>query len=84
MVTVKEKSENGTNREGVKFPYYVLFFSILLTLGATILFYQSAKSKDDTRFTNGVNRLRFSLENRIGLYVAFSKPDADLSNLRRL
>ncbi|HVE59355.1 MAG TPA: CHASE domain-containing protein [Pyrinomonadaceae bacterium] len=70
MVTVKEKSENRVNKESVRFPYYVLFFSILLTLGATVLFYQSAKSKDDTRFSNGVNRIRFSLENRIGLYFA--------------
>jgi signal transduction histidine kinase len=60
-------------RESVKFPYYVLFFSILLTIGATILFYQSAKAKDDTRFTNNVNRVRFSMENRIGLYVALLK-----------
>ncbi len=73
MVTIKGKSKNGTINKRVKFPYYVLFFSILLTLGATILFYQSAKSKDDTRFLNGVNRLRFSLENRIGLYVALLK-----------
>ncbi len=73
MVTVKGKSKNETIKERVKFPYYVLFFSILLTLGATVLFYQSAKSKDDTRFTNGVNRLRFSLENRIGLYIALLK-----------
>jgi signal transduction histidine kinase len=73
VVTAKEKSENGAKKEGVRFPYYVLFFSILLTLGATVLFYQSAKSKDDTRFTNGVNRLRFSLENRIGLYIALLK-----------
>lgn len=73
MVTTKGKSKKGTLRERVKFPYYILFFSILLTLGATVLFYQSAKSKDDTRFTNGVNRLRFSLESRIGLYVALLK-----------
>lgn len=73
MATVKGKSKIKTIKERIKFPYYVLFFSILLTLGATVLFYQSAKSKDNTRFTNGVNRLRFSLESRIGLYVALLK-----------
>jgi signal transduction histidine kinase len=69
----EEKSKGEGFREGIRFPYYVLFFSILLTIGATILFYQSAKTKDDTRFSNGVNRIRFSLENRIGLYVALLK-----------
>jgi signal transduction histidine kinase len=68
-----EKSKGKKIRESVKFPYYVLFFSILLTIGATILFYQSAKSKDDIRFLNNVNRVRFSLENRLGLYVALLK-----------
>ena len=73
MQSEREKSKGGKIREGVKFPYYVLFFSILLTIGATILFYQSAKTKDDIRFTNNVNRVRFSLENRLGLYVALLK-----------
>ena len=73
MGTFKGESKKGKIKESVKFPYYVLFFSVLLTLGATILFYQSAKSKDDTRFANGVNRLRFSMESRIGLYIALLK-----------
>jgi signal transduction histidine kinase/sensor domain CHASE-containing protein len=72
VLTEKEKSK-GNIRERVKFPYYVLFFSILLTIGATILFYQSAKGKDDIRFLNNVNRVRFSIENRIGLYIALLK-----------
>ncbi len=69
----KGKLKHEKIRESVKFPYYVLFFSMLLTIGATILFYQSAKSKDDIRFTNNVNRVRFSLENRISLYIALLK-----------
>lgn len=72
-MTAVKKSKKIKIRENVKFPYYVLFFSILLTIGATVLFYQSAKSKDDTRFSNGVNRIRFSLDNRIGLYIALLK-----------
>lgn len=73
MAAEIENLNKGNKRESIKFPYYVLFFSILLTIGATILFYQSAKSKDDTRFSNSVNRIRFAMENRIGLYIALLK-----------
>jgi CHASE1-domain containing sensor protein len=68
-----EKSRRKKISESVRFPYYVLFFSIILTIGATVLFYQSAKAKDDIRFSNNVARARFSMENRIGLYVALLK-----------
>jgi signal transduction histidine kinase len=73
VIGAEGKSTGRKIRESIKFPYYVLFFSILLTIGATILFYQSAKAKDDIRFLNNVNRARFSMENRIGLYVALLK-----------
>lgn len=67
------KTKGKKISESVRFPYYVLFFSIILTIGATILFYQSARAKDDVRFSNNVARARFALENRIGLYVALLK-----------
>lgn len=73
FVANEKKSKTGRIRESVRFPYFVLFFSVLLTVGATVLFYQSAKTKDDIRFSNSVNRARFSIENRIGLYVALLK-----------
>jgi signal transduction histidine kinase len=73
VVEKEGKSRGKKISESVRFPYYVLFFSIILTIGATILFYQSAKGKDDIRFANNVNRARFSMENRIGLYVALLK-----------
>ena len=73
MATEEEKIENKKLKESVRFPYFVLAFSILLTIGATILFYQSAKSKDSARFNSGVNRIHSSMENRIGLYVALLK-----------
>jgi signal transduction histidine kinase len=69
----EEKTKNGRIRERVKFPYFVLLLSVILTIGATILFHQSAKSKDSVRFSNSVNRIHFSMENRIGLYVGFLK-----------
>ncbi len=73
MLEKEGKYRSKKISESVRFPYYVLFFSIILTIGSTILFYQSAKAKDDIRFTNNVNRARFSMENRIGLYVALLK-----------
>jgi signal transduction histidine kinase/uncharacterized protein YozE (UPF0346 family) len=50
--------------------YLVLTVSILLTIGVTFNFFKSAKSKDSIRFTNQVNRLESSIENRINLYIA--------------
>ncbi|HLM60749.1 MAG TPA: hypothetical protein VK308_08095, partial [Pyrinomonadaceae bacterium] len=47
--------------------------SILLTVGITYIFYQSAKSKDSIRFTNEVNRLHLEIENKINLYIALLK-----------
>ncbi len=73
-MTVTEKNlSNEKIRKKVKFPYFVLVFSILLTIGATILFYQSAKSKDTARFGSSVSRIRSSMENRISLYIALLK-----------
>ncbi len=69
----ERKNQNKKLKESVRFPYFVLIFSILLTIGATILFYQSAKGKDTARFNSGVNRIHSSMENRIGLYVALLK-----------
>lgn len=47
--------------------------SIILTIGATFVFYQSAKTKDNARFINSVNRIRTSMDNRLGLYIALLK-----------
>lgn len=56
-----------------KFPFLVLAVSLLLTLGISYLFYQSAKTKDSIRFNNEVSRLQLSIENKINLYVALLK-----------
>jgi len=53
-----------------KFPFLVLAVSILLTIGVTYNFYQSARNKDLIRFNNEVNRLQSTIENKINLYVA--------------
>jgi signal transduction histidine kinase len=73
VAILKNNSKINKLGERVRFPYFVLAFSIILTIGATILFYQSAKSKDTARFNGSVNRIRSSMDNRIGLYVALLK-----------
>jgi signal transduction histidine kinase len=61
------------NDKTAKFPYLVLAVSILLTVGVTYIFYQSAKTKDSIRFANEVNRLQLTIENKINLYIALLK-----------
>jgi len=56
-----------------KFPFLVLAVCILLTIGATYNFYQSAKNKDLIRFSNEVKRIQLAIENKINLYVALLK-----------
>ena len=51
----------------------MLAVSILLTLGITYIFFQSARNKDSIRFSNEVNRLQLTVENKINLYVALLK-----------
>lgn len=45
----------------------------MLTIGATYIFYQSAKNKDSIRFSNEVKRIQLAIENKISLYVALLK-----------
>jgi signal transduction histidine kinase len=65
----KLKSDDQTAR----FPFLVLAVSILLTVGITYNFYQSAKNKDLIRFNSEVNRIHLAIENKINLYVALLK-----------
>lgn len=51
----------------------VLAVSILLTIGISYIFYQSSRNKDSIRFSNEVNRLQLSIENKINLYIALLK-----------
>ena len=53
-----------------KFPFLVLAVSILLTVGVTYIFFQSARNKDLIRFNNEVNRLQATIENKVNLYIA--------------
>ena len=68
-----ERLESGRKIDIVKLPYLVLATLILLTIGSTYLFYQSAKSKDISRFNNEVTRIQSTIEARLGLYIALLK-----------
>lgn len=55
------------------FPYLVLAVSLLLTIGITYNFHQTAKNKDKIRFNAETDRLETAIENKINLYVALLK-----------
>ncbi len=67
MNKIKDSSQTAS------FPYLVLAVSLLLTVGITYNFYQSAKSKDKIRFNNEINQLQSAIENKINLYIALLK-----------
>ncbi|MGI9054930.1 MAG: CHASE domain-containing sensor histidine kinase [Pyrinomonadaceae bacterium] len=74
MVTGVEKNDNLKQKvDNLKLPYLVLAVSIILTLGITYIFYQSAKNKDQIRFNTNVNRIQNTIEERISLYVVLLK-----------
>ncbi|HEX8370627.1 MAG TPA: CHASE domain-containing protein [Pyrinomonadaceae bacterium] len=56
-----------------KLPYLVLAVSLLVSLAATYLFYNSSASKDIARFDNDVTRLDTTINNKIRIYIAMLK-----------
>lgn len=72
------------SEQTTKFPFLVLAVAILLTIGITYIFYQSAKNKDAIRFTNEVNRLHLNIENKINLYIALLKGGRGFIDSNRL
>lgn len=66
-----DKFDGGNNT--ARFPFLVLAVSILLTVGVTFNFYQSAKNKDSIRFANEVNRTQLAIESKLNLYIALLK-----------
>ena len=57
----------------VRLPLVILAVSVLVTIGVTYSFYQTAKSKDNVRFNNEVNRIQSAIENKVNLYIALLK-----------
>ena len=74
QLIVSKSLNNLTDDDSTtKFPFLVLAVCILLTVGATYSFYQSAKNKDSIRFSNEVKRIQLAVENKLNLYVALLK-----------
>lgn len=73
MASLREKFSRARSSEVVKLPYLVLATLILLTIGTTYLFYQSARGKDAARFSSEVQRIQMALDTRLSLYVALLK-----------
>lgn len=71
MARSTEKLSSQT--EILKLPYLVLIVSMLITLGATFIFYKSAQAKDNLRFQNEVARVENRLQVLLGAYVAVIK-----------
>lgn len=62
-----------TENNNAKLPFIILAVSILVTIGATYNFYQTAESKDATKFKNEVNQIQAAIENKINLSIALLK-----------
>lgn len=71
MSSLSEKRR--AEREILKLPYLVLSVSILLTVGATYLFYQNARAKDLTRFQGEVESVNNRIESLINNYISSIK-----------
>ena len=73
MLSFADKIEGSEKSKILKFPYLILAVSILLTVGITYNFYQSARTKDLIRFTNEVGRVQSAIDNKINVYTALLK-----------
>lgn len=69
----KNVNESKVQREILKLPYLVLSVSLLLTIGATYIFYQSAQAKDISRFQSEATSLKNRIEILVGTYIAMIK-----------
>ncbi len=62
-----------SSRQYLKIPYLVFAVAILLTVGTTYFFYQSAIANDRARFTNDITKLQTTIRNRLDAYVTLLK-----------
>jgi two-component system, OmpR family, sensor kinase len=59
--------------ERLRLPYLVLIVSLLITFGATFVFYKNAQAKDLMRFENEVTNVRNRIEILLNTYIAVLK-----------
>lgn len=71
MPTEKEKLQS--RHELLKLPYFVLSFSLLVSVGVTYLFYTSSENKDAVRFNQEVIQIDTIINSKIRTYIAILK-----------
>lgn len=69
MAKIVDKFYKDAHANVFNFSYSVLAILLLITVGITYVFYQSARNKDKTRFENETSRLQSAIENRIKIYI---------------
>lgn len=69
MAKLVDKFYKDAQANIFNFSYSVLAILLLITVGASYIFYTSARSKDVIRFTNDTDRVQSAIENRIKIYI---------------
>jgi signal transduction histidine kinase len=87
VAKIVDKFYKDAHANVFNFSYSVLAILLLITVGITYVFYQSARNKDTTRFENETSRVQSAITNRIKLYIgllnsgrAFIESTSDLSS----
>ena len=70
MAKLVDKFYKDAHANVFNFSYSVLAILLLITIGITYVFYQSARNKDIARFTNEAARVQSSIENKIKIYIS--------------
>ncbi len=70
---MSEKNERVRKKEFLSLPFLTLIVMLLITIGATFLFYQNAINKDRVRFKNEVKVLTKAFDNKISTSIALLK-----------
>jgi signal transduction histidine kinase len=70
---MSEKNKTIKKREFLSYPFFTLIVMVIITIGATFLFYQNAVSKDKARFMSEVTERKKFLDYKITTSVALLK-----------
>ena len=73
MAALNRQTKPDSQTDILKLPYLVLIVAMLLTIGATYIFYQNEQSKDFVRFRAEVERCKNRLDGKIGAYIGLLK-----------
>lgn len=70
MAKLVDKFYKDAHANVFNFSYSVLAILLLITLAITYVFYQSARNKDITRFSNEAAQVQSTIENKIKIYIS--------------